>query len=85
MVQRRLREYTEDGGDFPGRHLVDGLAIEIDGAAGGREEARQAAQHRGFATGIGADDDRQFAGRNGEIEVGHDLTVAIAQIHAGGE
>ncbi len=79
----RLRQDAETGGDLERGHLVDGLAIEIDGAARGRQQAREAAQQRGLAAGIGAHDHGQAPLEHVEIEFGDDAALAIAEIETG--
>ena len=51
-----LREQPQDAGQFAGGAGVDVPAVQGHDAGGGLQQPGQAAQQRGLAAGVGADD-----------------------------
>src|SRR5688500_15341915 len=59
---------------------MNGLAVKQHRAFGRGQQPREAAQQRGLAAGVGADDDRELVRRDLHAQIVHDLAVAIAQM-----
>ncbi|MND65648.1 hypothetical protein D3C80_570260 [compost metagenome] len=75
---RRLRQKAHALRQFLRRKPVDRLAIEQDLPGARRDQPRHAAEKCGLAAGIGADDDRDPAARNDEIQPFDDEGFAVA-------
>ncbi len=74
-----LRQQAKRAGQFPSGTGMDVLAVERHSTAGWLEEAGQAAQERGLAAGVGADDHGHFALGNLSGEPFHHFALLVLE------
>ena len=80
---RRLRQKSERTRKFPRGRSVNRFAVEQYLAGPRLQQPGHGAQKRGFPTGIGADNRRNFARRNGQVEIVEDVVITVAGGKAG--
>ena len=76
---RRLRQQAEHLGDVDALEVVHRRAVEDDLAAAWPQQPGQAAQQRGLAAGVGADDHGDPPVGDHDVEVADDVDVRIAE------
>lgn len=77
---RCLWEESQGPRELLRRHRVYLSAVEDDSAGSGRQQSGHRFEQRGLAAGVGPDDARDLAGRQGQIKSLDDLCVTVGQM-----